>query len=110
MPTLWVEQQVERDALLGAAAVQPERVAVTAHEPDALVGGHAAERAAPLGEQHEPGVARQVARLVEVDRLLAKSRSMSAPSTSSSAMPVQPDSTASSARYSSAVQPDAPTP
>ena len=34
---LGVEQQVERDALLGAAAVQPERVAVAAHQPHLLV-------------------------------------------------------------------------
>ena len=39
-----VQQQVQRDALLGRAAVDPERLAVAADQPDALVRGHAAKR------------------------------------------------------------------
>ena len=54
-----VEQQVERDALLGAAAVQAERLPVAAHQPDPLVGGDPARAPLPRSdEQHQPGVAR----------------------------------------------------
>ena len=56
-----VEQEVEGDPLLGAAAVQAEGVAVAAHQPDLLVRRDPAERAAALGHQDEPGVAGQVA-------------------------------------------------
>ena len=102
-----VEQQVERDALLGAAAVHAEGLAVAAHEPHLLVGRDPAQRAAPFGQQHETGVARQLAGLGDVEHARsAYSASTSAPAISSSAMPVQPDSTCS-ARYSCAVQPDA---
>ena len=44
-----VEEQVEGDPLLGAPAVQAERVTVPAHEPDLLVGPDPPE-AAPRGE------------------------------------------------------------
>ena len=44
-----VEQQVERDPLLGAAAVQAERVAVAAHQADLLVGADPAQAAARAG-------------------------------------------------------------
>ena len=38
MPIVGVEEEVEGDPLLGAPAVQPEGVAVAAHEADLLVG------------------------------------------------------------------------
>ena len=56
-----VEQQVERDPLLGRAAAQAERLAVAADQPHLLVGRHPAQRAAALGQQHQAGVARQLA-------------------------------------------------
>ena len=66
-----VEQQVDRDALLGAAAVHAERVPVAAHQLDLLVGGHPAERGAPRRVQDEPGVAAQAALggAVDVDQV-----------------------------------------
>ncbi len=42
---LGVEQQVDREALLGRAAVQAEHVAVAAHELELAVAGDAAEGA-----------------------------------------------------------------
>ena len=51
---LGIEEQVEADALLGPAPVQPERLPVAAHELDPLVGEHAAESAAALGDQESP--------------------------------------------------------
>ena len=73
-----VEQEVEGDPLLGAAAVQAEGVAVAAHEAHLLVGADPAEAASARREQDEPGVARQLggrgvldaAVLVEVVHLL----------------------------------------
>ena len=62
MPISGSMQQVERDALLGGAAVQPERLAVAAHQPDLLVRGDPAERGRPPAEQPQPGVAGQLAR------------------------------------------------
>ena len=50
MPMSGSMQQVERDALLGAAAVQAERVAVAAHEAHLLVGADPAQAADPRGE------------------------------------------------------------
>jgi hypothetical protein len=55
-----VEQQVDRDALLGRPAVDAERVAVAAHEADGLVRGDPAQAAAALGQQHQPGVRGQL--------------------------------------------------
>ena len=55
-----VEEQVEGDALLGAAAVQAERVAVAPDEPDLLVGTDPPQTASPRREQDETGVARQL--------------------------------------------------
>ena len=57
---LRVEQQVQRDPLLGAAAVQAEGLAVAAHQPDPAVRGDPAERLAALRLQHQAGVHRQV--------------------------------------------------
>ena len=106
MPDLGVEQQVERDALLGAAPVQAERLAVAAHQAHLLVRGDPAQRAAALGDQDETGVAGEVARdrrgrcapPRRGDRPRCRARRVSA-------IPVQPLSTASSARYSSAIRP-----
>ena len=64
---LGVEQEVERDPLLGRAAVDAEGVAVAAHQLDVLVGRHPTEPAALVGDEHQAGVARQVARLGEVE-------------------------------------------
>src|SRR6516165_7352775 len=58
---LGVEQQVQRDALLGAAAPQPERLPVTAHQLHGLVRLDPAQRTAVGRAQHEPGVAGQLA-------------------------------------------------
>ena len=57
-----VEQQVERDALLGRAPVQAERLAVAAHQPHLLVRRHPAQRRPARGEQHQPGVRRHLRR------------------------------------------------
>ena len=51
---LGVEQQVEGDALLGAAAVQAERLAIAAHQSHLLVGRDAA-RARCRGRRAAPG-------------------------------------------------------
>jgi hypothetical protein len=64
---LGVEQQVERDPLLGGAAVHAERLAVAAHQVHLLVRPTRAQRVPALGEQHQTGVAGQVARLGEVE-------------------------------------------
>src|SRR5665647_1656596 len=53
------EQQVDRDPLLGAAAVHPDDVLVPAHQAQVLVGGHPGQRGAPRGVQHHAGVAEQ---------------------------------------------------
>ena len=58
---LGVEQQVDRDPLLGGAAVQAEDLAVAAHEPVLAVAGDAAEGRAALGVDDEAGVDRQAA-------------------------------------------------
>ena len=63
---LGVEQHLERDPLLGGAAVDAERLAVAAHEVDLLVGADPAQRRTALGEQHQAGVAGQVAGRLEV--------------------------------------------
>ena len=57
---LGVEQEVDRESLLGAAAVQTEDVAVAAHEGHLAATAHAAEGRAAVGVQDEPGVHRQV--------------------------------------------------
>ncbi|CAB4929271.1 unannotated protein [freshwater metagenome] len=57
---LGVQQQVQRDPLLGRAAVQSERLAVPAHQLHVLVGGHPAQRRAAGGEQDQPGVGGQL--------------------------------------------------
>ena len=64
---LGVEQHLQGDPLLGGAAVDAERLAVAAHQVDLLVGTDAAQRRTPVGEQDQAVVARQVARLGEVD-------------------------------------------
>jgi hypothetical protein len=53
--------------LLRRAAVDAERLPVTAHQVHALVGPDPAQRAAPPGDQHQAGVAGQPPRLVEVE-------------------------------------------
>ena len=58
---LRVEEQVERDALLGAPAPQPERLAVAPDQLDGLVWPDPAERAAVRRGQDQPGVAGKVA-------------------------------------------------
>ncbi|MDX6326182.1 MAG: hypothetical protein QOK15_2536 [Nocardioidaceae bacterium] len=68
-PDVRVEQQVQGDALFRAAPVQAESVAVAADEPDLLLRGHPAQGAAPVGDEHQPGVARQLPRLGEVHPL-----------------------------------------
>ena len=65
-PTLGIGQQVERDALLGAAAGDPEELAVGRDQVDALVGAEAGEGALAAGGQHQTGVDRQVAYLLEI--------------------------------------------
>ena len=89
---LVVEQQVQRDPLLGRPAAQPERLPLAADQPDLLAGGHPAQRRAGRGQQLQPGVARQARGRrrgrpppceQRVDRLGRP--------TSSSAIPVQPD-------------------
>ncbi len=59
MPTSG-SSHLQGDALLGRAAVQPEGLPVATHEVDLLVGTDATQRRTPLGEQHQPVVARQV--------------------------------------------------
>lgn len=65
-----VEQQVERDALLGAAAAQAERLPVAPDELDVAVGRDAAQGLAPLGLEHQAVVHRQARGLRHVERLL----------------------------------------
>ena len=52
-----VEQQVERDPLLGGPPVQAERLPVAADQLYLLVWPHPGQRARAAGMQHEPGVA-----------------------------------------------------
>ena len=105
-PDLGVQQQVQRDPLLGRPAVQPERLPVTADELDLLVRGDPAERRAARREQPQPGVAGQVGRGGQRRCAPPSTASpMSSSPTSSSTIPVQPESTASWARYSSAGMP-----
>ena len=53
---LGVQQQVDRDALLGRPAVQPEHVAVAADQAVLAVAGDAPEGRPPLGVDDEAGV------------------------------------------------------
>ena len=107
MPTSGSSRRSRAIRCSATAAVQAERVAVAAHQPDLLVGADPPETASPRREQDEAGVAGQLggagvldaAALVELVELLD--------GTSSSAMPVQPESTPCSARYSSASRPHA---
>ncbi len=69
-PDRRVEQQVDGDALLGAAPVQPEDVGVAADQAHLLVRRDPAERAAAVAVQHQAGVAGQVAGGVEVQEPL----------------------------------------
>src|SRR5581483_12325706 len=72
-----VGEQVDGDALLRGAPVEVEQGAVTAHEVHALVGTHAPERGLRTdgaGDERDPGVARQLARHVEVDDALCVQR------------------------------------
>ena len=108
MPDVGVEEQVEGDPLLGGPTVQAERVTVAADQPDLLVGADPAEAAAARRQQDEAGVARQLGGRRRARRgRPRRARSISSTVTSSSVMPVQPESTASSARYSSASRPTA---
>ncbi len=64
-----VEEEVQSDALLGAPAVQAERLPVAPDQPDRLVGQHPAEGAAAAVAargQHQPGVAGQLTCLLAV--------------------------------------------
>ena len=109
MPTCVVEQDVDRDVLLGRAAAQVEHRLVGAHEVQALVGVHAGERRLRTRVQRDAGVARQVARGSRGRRpCCSKSSSITELHTSSSTKPVQPESVASSLRYSSASSPTTP--
>ena len=108
-PDVLIEQQVERDPLLGAAAAQAEHVTIAANQAHGLVGQHPPERAArarAAAVEHEAGVAGQVAGGGEVERAgLVQLVDLGRVVTSSSRMPVQPDSGGSSARYSWAARP-----
>ena len=53
---LRVEEQIDREALLGRTAVQPEDVAVAAHELDFALAGDPAERRSALGVDDQAGV------------------------------------------------------
>jgi hypothetical protein len=64
--------RTERNALLGGAAVQPERLALTAHQLDALVGSHPTEGARRTTEQAKTRVTRQISRFVEVQETLVE--------------------------------------
>ena len=66
-PDLGVEQQLERDPLLGGAAVDAERLTVAADQVHPLVRADPAQRRAPVGEQHQALVAGQLAGLLEVE-------------------------------------------
>lgn len=66
-PDVRVEQQIERDALLGAAALDAEGLTVTAHEPDVAVGGDPAQGLAPLRLDGQAGVHGKVGDLGHVD-------------------------------------------
>ena len=65
---LGVEQHLQRDPLLGGAAVDAEGLAVATHQPHLLVGADAAQGRAAVGEQHQSAVARQLPRGRQVDR------------------------------------------
>ena len=98
-------EKVQAHPLLRAAATQAEGFTISSHELDPLVGEHPAECTTALGDQDEPAVARQVAGSRQVDSLVTVEAVDVGLETSSSDMPVQPLSTASSARYSSAASP-----
>ena len=66
-PDAGIEQQVERDALLGTAPVQAERLPVAAHESHLLALGDPAQRRSRVPMEDQAGVAGQVPRLVEVE-------------------------------------------
>lgn len=63
-----VEQQIQRDALLRAAALDAERLPVAPHEPDVAVGRHPAQCLAALRLDRQAGVHGQRARLRDMDR------------------------------------------
>lgn len=66
-PDVRVEQQVERDPLLGTAALDAERLAIAAHHPDVALGRDPAQRLAALGVDRQSGVHGQVGDLGDVD-------------------------------------------
>lgn len=65
-----VEEQIERDALLGAAAVDTEDLPVAAHQAHISLGGDPAERLAALGLEDQSGVHGQFGGFGYVQRLL----------------------------------------
>lgn len=67
-----VEEQIERDALLGAAAVDPEGLPVAPHEAHVALGRDPAERLAALGLEDETGVHGVVGGFGDVEGLLAE--------------------------------------
>ena len=64
---LGVEQHLQRDPLLGRAAVDAERLAVAADQVHLLVGADPAQRRTAVGEQHQARVAGQLAGRLEVE-------------------------------------------
>ena len=105
-PDVGVEQQVERDPLLGRLRPRSPKASRSPRTSRTCLSAVTRPSAAPaLGDQHEPGVARQLAAASRSTAPSSYSSSMSAAVTSISTMPVQPVSMASSARYSSAGRP-----
>lgn len=106
-PDVRVEQQIERDALLGAAALDAEGLPIAAHQPDVALGGDTAQGLAALRLDRQTGVHRQVGRFGDVRVSSSKRMSTCSPDRVSSDIPVQPEEPvmASSARYSSARRP-----
>ena len=67
---LLVEQDVDGDVLLGRTTAEVEHGLVGAHEVQVLVGVHTRQRGLRSRVQRDSRVARQLARVVEVDDLL----------------------------------------
>lgn len=102
-----VEQQVERDPLLGGAAAQPEHLAVAADQLNAFGRVDPAQRVELPPSSRTPvwhGRSRASARSTSPS---ANSASMSSAAVSISCIPDQPEATTSCAWYSSAARPTA---
>ena len=75
MPTRRIGEQIDGDALLGGPAVQVEQRAVASDEVHALVVADASQRglrSGRAGNERDARVARQVARLAQVDESLGE--------------------------------------